>query len=103
MRNGNARMAESALYHARRIDPYGLSTMLMGVRWAESRGDWAGAQERLAEADRLWPNHLDVWLEKARLLESRRDIAGCRALLKKILVVFPDNVAVKEWLQRLPW
>lgn len=95
--------ARLALEKADRIDPLGLPAMLMRVREAYLlRQEWGTAEKGLARADRVWPNNLDVWLAKARMLEAKGDYKGCKTVLRKIIRVFPGNIMVKEWLERLP-
>lgn len=93
--------AESALKRGTDIDPQGMSTMLMKARWLAWRKEWGAAEKQVNMADKKWPGQLDVLMGKARLYEARGDVDGCRNVLRKILAVFPHNITVKAWLERL--
>ena len=101
METGDAEGAQSALARGVHLDPYGLPTMLMKVRWLASVRKYGEAEKQLETAGRIWPNHLDVWMEKARMLESKKDVEGCIKMLVKIGRVYPHNTYVKAWLARL--
>jgi len=98
---GDERSATAALGRASRLDPYGLSVILMRVRWLGRQGKYGEARRELDKAEKGWPRQLDVMVERARLLEAEKDTEDCRMVLREILRVFPGNVVVRKWLSRL--
>src|SRR5215510_14196265 len=61
-------------------------------------GDRPLARRLLAELVRANGHHEMGWLRLATVVDDRRQIADC---LRRVLVLNPNNVTAREWLERV--
>ena len=61
-------------------------------------GDRPRARRLLAELVRANGRHEQGWLRLATVVDDRRQIADC---LRRVLVLNPNNLTAREWLQRV--
>lgn len=101
LRRQDLAAAAGALARMERLDPFGLETRLLKVRWNESTGDLGAAIRELAAAEALWPANLDIWYAKADLAERQGRRAAARRLLRHILRIYPSAEYAHAWLGRL--
>jgi len=92
---------ESACGKAERVDPHGLETGLMRVRFLSSAGRMAEARARFARLSEIWPDHVDVWLERARLAGLEGRPGEARAALTRIIRSYPGHAAARKMLENM--
>ena len=61
-------------------------------------GDRALARRLLAELVRVNGRHEQAWLRLATVVDDRRQIGDC---LRRVLVLNPNNVTAREWLDQV--
>jgi cellulose synthase operon protein C len=84
--------AQASFTLAEKTAPNAVEPLLAGARLLASRGDIAGAQEKIDRAINVQPKSPEALLAKAEILRTKGDAAGSLAVLDQMLTDQPGNI-----------
>ncbi len=84
--------AQASFALAEKTAPNAVEPLLAGARLLVSRGDIAGAQDKIDRAINAQPKSPDALLAKAEILRTKGDATGSLAVLDQMLTDQPGNI-----------
>jgi putative PEP-CTERM system TPR-repeat lipoprotein len=84
--------AQASFALAEKTAPNAVEPLLAGARLLASRGDLAGAQDKIDRAINAQPKSVEALLAKAEILRSRGNATGSLAVLDQLLTDQPGNI-----------